>query len=68
MLKTYVAAKSRLMDFQDHLKSLRDDESGAAMLEYALLIGLLAVGAVTTLGLLGPKVTKAFTDLNTGWK
>lgn len=63
MLKAYVAAKSRLTNFQDHLKSLRDDESGAAMIEYALLLGLIAVASVGALTALEGNLGTAFQNL-----
>ncbi len=52
MLKLYVAAKTRLQNTQDFIAGLRDDESGAGILEYTLVVGLMAVfiaGAFTVL-------------------
>ena len=38
------------------------DESGQGMVEYALIIGLIAVVAVVGLALLGPRIRNMFTD------
>lgn len=37
------------------------DEEGAAMVEYALLLGLIAIAAITAVTLLGHQVSSAFT-------
>ena len=50
MLKTYIAAKMQLENLKDRFKF---DESGAALIEYSILIGLIsaaAVGGVTIVG------------------
>lgn len=52
MLKAYVFAQTQIGAFKDHLRDLRDDKSGAAMIEYALLVGLVAVGAIAAIGAL----------------
>ena len=41
------------------------DESGASLLEYSLLIGLVAVVTVTTIGAVGTWVTGRWTTLKT---
>ena len=61
MLKTYIAAKTRLDNLKDRLSQ---DEGGAALIEYSILIGLITVAAVTTIGFVGTKVVNAWTDLN----
>ena len=40
------------------------EDAGQDMIEYAILIGLIAVGAIATIKLIGPKVTDQFVDLN----
>lgn len=63
MLKAYVAAQTRLEQLKDHMRNLRDDDSGAALVEYALIVGLMAVvitGAFTTLK---TPITNAFTTI-----
>ena len=40
------------------------DENGQGMVEYALIIGLIAVVAVVTLVFIGPKIRDTFNDAN----
>ena len=40
------------------------DENGQGMVEYALILGLIAVAAVVVLVVLGPKITKLFSKAN----
>lgn len=62
MLKTYVDASERLA----RLKSrLADDESGAALVEYTVLIGLITVAAVASIGLVGTWVSTHWATLQT---
>jgi pilus assembly protein Flp/PilA len=46
-----------------YLASLKNEE-GQGMVEYGLLLGLIAAGVITVLLLLGPKITAMFTDVN----
>ena len=41
------------------------DENGQGMVEYGLILGLIAVAAITVLITLGPKVTGIFTKAET---
>lgn len=41
------------------------DENGQGMVEYGLILGLIAVAAITVLITLGPKVTKIFQGAET---
>lgn len=43
---------------------LRNDE-GLAMVEYTILLALIAVATILTIGLVGDKVAAAWTKLNT---
>ncbi len=45
------------------LKRLGRDESGATMIEYSLLIGLITVVVVVTIGLVGDWVGNQWTNL-----
>lgn len=45
-------------------RSPRSDE-GATAVEYALLVGLIAAGLVTTVGLLGDRIEAIFTAVRT---
>ena len=42
---------------------LKDEESGQGMVEYGLIIALIAIVVVAALGVLGPKIAKQFTDI-----
>ena len=44
-------------------KSFRDDEEGAAMVEYSILIGIIAVSAIGVIIGIGGWVTGRFTQL-----
>ena len=60
MLKAYVAA-------QVALQRLREDREGAALLEYSLLIGLIAVAAITAIGTRSGEISSKWTALNTAF-
>lgn len=47
------------------LKAFRDDESGAAMVEYSILLGIIAVAVVLTVIAIGGWVTGRFAGLCT---
>lgn len=64
MLKLYVAAKTRLLDAQDWFDALRKDEGGAAMIEYALLVGLIAVVGGAALITAQGNLRTIFTNIN----
>lgn len=61
MLKTYVAAKMRLDNLKDRISK---DESGAALIEYSVLIGLISVATVTLMTTAGGTVVAKWTALN----
>lgn len=46
------------------LAILRDDE-GATMVEYGIMVALIAAVSITVIGLLGQQVLNAFTKVNT---
>jgi pilus assembly protein Flp/PilA len=46
------------------LQSLRDGESGQAMVEYALILALVSVAAVGILSTLGTSVSSIFSEIN----
>jgi pilus assembly protein Flp/PilA len=60
MMKTFVAAQRRVMDLKDRLNDVRNDESGAALVEYALLVGLMAVAAAGAITALSGNLQTAF--------
>ena len=41
-------------------KRLRDDESGAALVEYAVIFAVLIAGTVTAFGLIAPQLERIF--------
>ena len=45
-------------------RALRDREEGQAMVEYALILALVSVAAVTVLSTLGTKVSTIFNSIN----
>lgn len=65
MLKAYVAAQTAMDTARHRLATLRDDKSGAALIEYSLLIGLIVVGAIAMITAVGGKVLNKWTTLNT---
>lgn len=46
-------------------RQFRDDENGAAMVEYSILIGIIAAAAITAIIGIGAWVTGQFTGLCT---
>lgn len=43
---------------------LKSEESGQGMVEYGLIIALIAVGVIAALVILGPKVAGIFTGIS----
>ena len=58
MLKLYVKA-------QNLLQSVQKDESGQDMIEYGLMLSIIAVGVITILPAIASKVLAHFTAFNT---
>lgn len=46
------------------MKDFLKDENGQGMVEYALIIGLVAIVAVVALVVLGPRIREMFTRSN----
>jgi pilus assembly protein Flp/PilA len=46
------------------LRNLHNDESGQDLIEYALIAGLIALAAVTTMGALGTAINNAFSKIS----
>ena len=46
------------------IKSLKRNEKGVTMLEYALIAALVAIAAVTILATLGTTVSSVFSNVN----
>ena len=47
------------------LKRIFKDENGQGMVEYGLILGLIAVAAIAALIILGPKIAGIFDSANT---
>ena len=45
-------------------KALRDREDGQAMVEYALILSMVSVGAIAVLSLIGGNISSIFSDIN----
>jgi Flp pilus assembly pilin Flp len=45
-------------------KALRDREDGQAMVEYALILSMVSVGAIAILSTLGGNVSSIFSSIN----
>jgi pilus assembly protein Flp/PilA len=52
-----------LMNFRNYLRAFSKDEEGQGMVEYALLVGLIAVVVIAVLVLLGPAIAAKFQDI-----
>lgn len=61
MLKTYIAATTRIGSLKDRLSR---DESGASLIEYSILIGLITVAAIAMITAVGTWVGNQWTNLN----
>lgn len=47
-------------------RAFREEESGAAMIEYSILIGIISVSSIAIIALIGTWVATQFTDLCIG--
>ena len=59
------------MELRDWIELARIElrkEEGQTMTEYGILLALIVVGVVGVLILLGPKIIKAFSDVNASLK
>lgn len=52
-----------LKNFKNRVLSIFKNEKGQGMVEYALLIGLIAVVVIAVLVLLGPAIAAKFQDI-----
>ena len=49
------------------IKNFGRDEAGVTMLEYTILLAIITVGAITTIGLVGGKVSTKWAAFNTSF-
>ena len=61
MLRTYLAAKTRLDNLKDRF---RTDEGGASLVEYSILIGLITVAAIVAITGVGTYVSAKWAALD----
>jgi len=67
-MKTLIyRAHTELFLMREKIRELRKNKSGAAMIEYSILIGLITAAVIATIVLVGGKVEGAWTDLNANW-
>jgi pilus assembly protein Flp/PilA len=59
-MRTYVA----VLGLRNSLDELRDREEGQALVEYALLLALIAVVSIAVLTVLGTKVSHIFSKIS----
>ena len=52
------------MEEKNMLKRIWKNEDGQAMVEYGLLVALIAILVVAALVILGPQIAKVFTDIS----
>lgn len=52
-----------LGNVRNYISSILKNEKGQGMVEYALLVGLIAVVVIAALMVLGPAIAKRFTDI-----
>ena len=58
-------AHAELFMLREKAQDLLKNKSGASMIEYAVLIGLITAAVIVTIGLVANKVGNAWTNLNT---
>lgn len=51
--------------FMSFVKAFARDESGASLVEYSVLVGLITAALVTAITLLGTQIEDAFTAITT---
>ena len=49
--------------YLDYLKAYLGNKKGQGMVEYGLIISLIAVACIVALGLLGPKIASLFSGV-----
>ncbi len=54
-----------ISNFKTIAMNLLNDESGQDLIEYALIAGIIALGAVTAMGTVTTSITNAFTSVAT---
>ena len=52
-----------ISNFKNYVVAKMNEEKGQGMVEYALLVGLIAIVVIAALVLLGPAIAQKFTDI-----
>ena len=55
----------KIQDLAEGLRDRLKDEQGQDLIEYALVVGLIAFGAAATMGTLAKDINNAFTGIGT---
>lgn len=50
---------------RNFVRKFRKDEEGAAMVEYAVLLGIITAASIATIALIGTQISTIFTTVNT---
>jgi pilus assembly protein Flp/PilA len=64
MINPFIALQMLSLTVGDRLKALKDDQRGASAVEYALLVGLIAVAVYGAVTLFGGKLSTLFSGIN----
>jgi pilus assembly protein Flp/PilA len=65
MLKTYFYALHAVNTVKSRIKALGRDESGATMLEYTLLAGLISIAGIVGILAIQPNIKTIWTSVST---
>lgn len=65
MKKLFAMATTEFVLMQSKLRKIASDKSGATMIEYSVLVGLITAAVIVTIGLVALWVAGAWTTLNT---
>jgi pilus assembly protein Flp/PilA len=61
--KKFIGGANMLNNFKNYISSVLRNEKGQGMVEYALLVGLIAIVVIVALLALGPALAQKFTDI-----
>lgn len=67
MKTLFYRANTELFLMREKVRDLLKNKSGAAMIEYSILIGLITAAVIATIVIVGGKVTNAWNTLNNAW-
>ena len=64
MINPFIALQMLSLTIGDRLQALKNDQRGASAVEYALLVGLIAVAVYGAVTLFGGKLSTLFSGIN----